>query len=187
MKYLIAGLGNIGDQYKDTRHNIGFTILDTLAEASNTVFADKRYGFVGEFKYKARTYLLLKPSTFVNLSGKAVNYWLRKGKIPVENLLVVVDDISLPFGTLRIRPGGGDAGHNGLLNISQVFGHQNYTRLRFGIGKEFKPDRQVDYVLGEWSENEQALLPDRVALAMDAIKSFGTIGVERTMNLYNNK
>ena len=187
MKYLIAGLGNIGDTYKDTRHNIGFTILDALAEASNMVFEDKRYGFVGELTHKARIYLLLKPSTFVNLSGKAVNYWLNKGKIPPENLLVVVDDISLPFGTLRLRPGGGDAGHNGLFDISQVLGHQNYARLRFGIGKEFMPSGQVNHVLGEWSDNEKALLPERIALAAEAIKSFGVIGVERTMNLYNNK
>lgn len=185
MKYLIVGLGNIGEEYQDTRHNIGFTILDALSDASNVVFRDKRYGFVGDFKYKARTFILLKPSTFVNLSGKAVNYWLKKEKIPVERLLVIVDDVSLPFGKLRLRPRGGDAGHNGLINIDEVLGHQNYARLRFGIGHEFMPSQQVNYVLGQWSPEEKKLLPKQFELAIDMIKSFGTLGVERTMNLYN--
>lgn len=185
MKYLIVGLGNIGEEYQDTRHNIGFTILDALSDASNVVFRDKRYGFVGDFKYKARTFILLKPSTFVNLSGKAVNYWLKKEKIPVERLLVIVDDVSLPFGKLRLRPRGGDAGHNGLINIHQVLGHQNFARLRFGIGHEFMPSQQVNYVLGQWSPEEKKLLPKQIDLAIDMIKSFGTLGVERTMNLYN--
>jgi len=187
LKYLIVGLGNIGEQYQETRHNIGFTILDALAKASNVVFMDKRYGFVGEVKYKARNFVLLKPSTYVNLSGKAVNYWMKKEKIPVERLLVIVDDISLPFGTLRLRPRGGDAGHNGLINIQQVLGHHNYSRIRFGIGDEFRPSQQVDYVLGPWSPEEQEILPQRIELTIEIIKSFGTLGVERTMNLFNNK
>ena len=186
MKYLIVGLGNIGEEYQDTRHNIGFTILDALAEASNVVLMDKRYGFIGELKYKARTFLLLKPSTYVNLSGKAVNYWLKKEKIPIDRLLVIVDDISLPFGTLRLRPGGGDAGHNGLINIHQVLGHQYYSRIRFGIGNEFQPSQQVDYVLGPWSPEEKKILPQRINVALEMIKSFGTLGVERTMSRYNN-
>lgn len=185
MKYLIVGLGNIGGEYQDTRHNIGFTILDALADASNVVFRDKRYGFVGDFKYKARTLVLLKPSTFVNLSGKAVNYWLKKEKIPVERLLVIVDDVSLPFGKLRLRPGGGDAGHNGLFNIQQVLGHQNYARIRFGIGQEFPPGMKVNYVLGQWSPEEKDLLPKRIDVVIEMIRSFATLGVERTMNLFN--
>ncbi len=185
MKYLIVGLGNIGAEYQDTRHNIGFTILDALSDASNVVFRDKRYGFVGDFKYKARIFILLKPSTYVNLSGKAVNYWLKKEKIPVERLLVIVDDVSLPFGKLRLRPRGGDAGHNGLISIHQVLGHQNYARLRFGIGHAFMPSQQVNYVLGQWSPEEKKLLPTQIDLAIDMIKSFGMLGVERTMNLYN--
>lgn len=185
MKYLIVGLGNIGEEYQDTRHNIGFTILDALAEASNVVFRDKRYGFVSDLKYKARTFILLKPSTYVNLSGKAVNYWLKKEKIPAERLLVIVDDVSLPFGKLRLRPAGGDAGHNGLINIQQVLGHHHYARIRFGIGQEFPPGLKVNYVLGQWSAEEKEELPRRIDLAIEMIKSFATLGVERTMNRYN--
>lgn len=187
MKYLVVGLGNIGEKYHTTRHNIGFRILDALVQASNIVFEDKRYGFVAENKYKGRKIILLKPTTFVNLSGRAVNYWLKKQKIPVENLLVVVDDLSLPFGILRLRPKGGDAGHNGLINITQILGHQDYARLRFGIGSNFPPNSQVNYVLGTWSEEEKKKLPERIEVAMEIIKSFGTIGVDRTMNLYNNR
>jgi len=187
VKYLIAGLGNIGDEYARTRHNIGFDILDALAGASNISFKDKRYGFVAEYRYRARSYWLLKPSTFVNLSGHAVRYWLRKLKLPVENLLVVVDDIALPFGTLRLRARGGDAGHNGLNHIQTILGTAGYARLRFGIGNEFHQGRQVDYVLGDWDEDEAARLPGRIEMAGEIIKSFGVIGLERTMNMYNNK
>jgi PTH1 family peptidyl-tRNA hydrolase len=187
VKYLIAGLGNIGDEYARTRHNIGFDILDALAGASNISFKDKRYGFVAEYRYRARSYWLLKPSTFVNLSGNAVRYWLRKLKLPVENLLVVVDDIALPFGTLRLRARGGDAGHNGLNHIQTILGTAGYARLRFGIGSEFHPGRQVDHVLGDWDEEEAAKLPERIEMAGEIIKSFGVIGLERTMNMYNNK
>lgn len=187
MKYLIAGLGNIGPDYEHTRHNIGFDILDALAGASGVSFADKRYGFIGEMKYRARGYWLLKPSTFVNLSGNAVRYWMRKLKIPLENLLVVVDDIALPFGTLRLRAKGGDAGHNGLAHINTILGTTGYARLRFGIGDEFHPGGQVNYVLGGWSDEQQKLLPELMEQAGEIIKDFGVIGVERTMNRYNKK
>jgi PTH1 family peptidyl-tRNA hydrolase len=187
MKYLIAGLGNIGPEYKNTRHNIGFQILDALAEASNISFNDKRYGFVAEYNYKARSFILLKPSTFMNLSGRAVNYWLQKEKIDIKNLLVVVDDIALPFGTLRVRAKGGAGGHNGLENINQVLGRNDYARLRFGIGDSFHKGYQVDYVLGEWTKDEQKELPFKIDDAIEIIKSFGTIGVERTMNFHNKR
>ena len=187
MKYLIAGLGNIGDKYKNTRHNIGFKILDALAEASNISFQDKRYGFVSYLKHKGRTYVLLKPSTYVNLSGKAVSYWLKKEKIPLERLLVVVDDISLPFGSIRLRPKGGDAGHNGLANINQVLATNDYARIRFGIGNGFYKGNQVNYVLGEWSPEEEEKLDELIEHAGEMIKAFGTIGMELTMTRYNKK
>ena len=187
MKYLITGLGNIGEQYAHTRHNIGFDILDALAKASNISFDDKRYGAITCLKFKGKLFYLLKPSTFVNLSGRSVDYWLKKLKIPVENLLVVADDIALPFGILRLRPGGGDAGHNGLFHISQILGTNNYARLRFGIGNDFPPGMQVEYVLGEFPPEEQKNLPARIERAAEIIISFGMSGVELTMNQYNNK
>jgi PTH1 family peptidyl-tRNA hydrolase len=187
MKYLVAGLGNIGSEYAHTRHNVGFDILDALAGASNIDFKDKRYGFITEMKYRARSYWLLKPSTYVNLSGNAVRYWLRKLKLTEENLLVVVDDIALPFGTLRLRARGGDAGHNGLAHITTILGTNNYARLRFGIGDEFKPGGQVNYVLGEWDEEQQKKLPERFEAACEIIRSYGVIGLEQTMNAYNNR
>lgn len=187
MKYLIAGLGNIGDKYENTRHNIGFKVLDALAKASNISFQDKRYGFVAHLKHKGRTYVLLKPSTYVNLSGKAVNYWLKKEKVPLERLLVVVDDVSLPFGSIRLRPKGGDAGHNGLANINQVLATNQYPRLRFGIGNGYSKGNQVDYVLGEWSPEEEEQLDELIDHATGMIKSFGTIGLELTMTRYNKK
>ena len=187
MKYLVVGLVNIGNEYAHTRHNIGFDILDALAGASNISFKDKRYGFIVEMKYRARTYWLLKPSTFVNLSGNAVRYWLKKLKLPEDNLMVVVDDIALPFGTLRLRAKGGDAGHNGLAHITSILGTSNYARLRFGIGDDFHSGQKVDYVLGEWTGEQEKLLPERIEMAGEIIKSFGVIGLERTMNLFNNK
>jgi len=187
LKYLIAGLGNIGDKYENTRHNVGFKILDALAEASNIVFEDRRYGFVGHLKHKGRTFVLLKPSTFVNLSGKAVNYWLKKEKIPLERLLVVVDDISLPLGSIRLRPKGGDAGHNGLANINQVLGTNDYARLRFGIGDGFPKGAQVNYVLGKWTPEEQQQLKELIEHAIEMIKSFATLGLELTMTRYNKR
>jgi len=187
VKYLIAGLGNIGDEYAHTRHNIGFDILDALAGASNISFKDKRYGFVAEYKYRARTYILLKPSTYMNLSGNAVRYWLRKEKLDLDRLLVVVDDLALPFGSLRVRAKGGDAGHNGLNHIQNMLGTAAYARMRFGIGNDYHQGQQVDYVLSGWSEEEEKALPERKEQACEIIKSFGTIGLQRTMNLYNNK
>jgi PTH1 family peptidyl-tRNA hydrolase len=187
LKYLIAGLGNIGSEYSNTRHNIGFVVLDALAKASNISFNDSRYGSISEVKYKGRTFILLKPSTYMNLSGKAISYWLQKEKIPFENLLVVLDDIALPLGSLRLRSGGSDGGHNGLKSIDSVLGHQNYARLRFGIGGNFPKGYQVDYVLGEWDVEEKKILPERLKVASDIVLSFGTIGVERTMNFFNKK
>lgn len=187
MKYLITGLGNIGPEYKNTRHNIGFQILDALAGASNISFSDKRYGFVSEYKYKSRTFVLLKPTTYMNLSGRAVNYWLQKEKIPVDKLLVLVDDIALPFGSVRLRAKGGPGGHNGLINVSNILGHNNYARLRFGIGDNFHQGFQIDYVLSDWTKEEQNLIPERIEHCIEIIKSFGTIGVERTMNFFNTK
>ena len=187
MKYLIAGLGNIGAEYKNTRHNIGFQILDALAGASNILFEDKRYGFVGDYKFKARSFILLKPTTYMNLSGRAVSYWLQKEDIPIENLLVLVDDLALPFGTLRLKAKGSAGGHNGLENINQVLGRNDYARLRFGIGDNFHKGFQVDYVLGEWNAEEKKELPGKIDSCIEIIQSFGTIGVERTMNSYNKK
>ncbi len=187
MKYLVAGLGNIGDEYANTRHNIGFQMLDSLAASEKLVFADKRYGFVTEYKYKGRIFVLLKPSTFMNLSGRAVHYWLQKEKLELDHLLVLVDDLALPFGAVRLKGKGSDGGHNGLKNINEVLGTQNYARLRFGVGNDFQQGRQINYVLGEWSEEEEKALPERFKLTSDMIRSFGTIGVERTMNFFNNK
>ena len=187
MKYLITGLGNIGREYEDTRHNIGFMTLDALAKASNVVFADKRYGFLAEMKLKNKQLVLLKPSTYMNLSGYAVRYWLQKEKIPLENLLVVVDDLALPFGTLRLKPKGSNAGHNGLNHIETTLGTQQYSRLRFGIGSDFPEGRQLNYVLGAFTGDEQKLLPERIELAADIIKTFCLAGVNDAMNRYNNK
>jgi PTH1 family peptidyl-tRNA hydrolase len=188
MKYLIAGLGNIGPQYQNTRHNIGFKVLDALAEASNIVFADKRYGFVAEMRLKGRTLILLKPSTYMNLSGNAIRYWLQKEKIADENLLVVVDDLALPFGTLRLKGKGSDGGHNGLRHIQDILGTQNYARLRFGIGNNFNGGgQQVNYVLGEFSDEEEKALPERLSVCSDMIKTFCLAGLQTAMNQYNNK
>jgi PTH1 family peptidyl-tRNA hydrolase len=187
VKYLIAGLGNIGSEYKNTRHNIGFQILDALAGASNISFNDKRYGFVAEYKFKARTFVLLKPTTYMNLSGRAVAYWLQKEDIELTNLLVLVDDLALPFGTIRVRAKGGAGGHNGLENINQVLGRNDYARLRFGIGDNFHKGFQVDYVLSDWSREEDKELPAKIDTCIEIIQSFGTIGTERTMNFFNKK
>lgn len=188
MKYLIVGLGNIGDEYQNTRHNIGFRILDALARASNIVFnVNKRYGALAEYKFKGRTFLLLKPSTYMNLSGNAVRYWMQKAKIPLEHVLIIVDDIALPLGTLRVRAKGGDAGHNGLKHIAEILGTNAYARVRFGIGNDFSQGQQIDYVLGEWTEEEEKVLPERIDKVIQIIKSFGTIGLDRTMNQFNNK
>ena len=187
MKYLIVGLGNIGAEYVGTRHNIGFTVLDALAEATNAVLTTARYGDVAEVRYKGRTLLLLKPSTYMNLSGKAVRYWLDTEKIPLENLLVVSDDIALPFGTLRLRPKGSAGGHNGLKNIAELLGSEEYARMRFGVGGDFPRGHQVEYVLGEWTDEERQAMPERLKVFVDAIRSFVTQGCALTMNFFNKK
>lgn len=187
MKYLIVGLGNIGDEYHNTRHNIGFKILDALAEASNIVFEDCRYGSIGELSLKGNKLILLKPSTYMNLSGNAVRYWLAQEHIPVENLLVIVDDIALPLGTLRLKPQGSDAGHNGLGHIQSILNTTTYARLRIGIGNDFPRGAQVNYVLGKWNREELAILDPKLPIAIDMIKSFCLSGIQNTMNQYNTK
>lgn len=184
-KFLIAGLGNIGSKYHNTRHNIGFKILDKLAEENNLTWETEKLGDITIHKKKGRTFLLLKPSTFMNLSGKAVRYWLDKEKIPLENLLVITDDLNLPFGTLRIKTKGSDGGHNGLKDIQNTLQTNKYNRFRFGISDEFSKGRQIDYVLGEWDEEENKKLPERLEKSIKAIESFGLAGINNTMNTFN--
>ena len=185
MKYLIVGLGNIGPEYQDTRHNIGFNVLDAFAKASNIVFDDKRYGFVAETSLKGRKIFLLKPTTYMNLSGNAVRYWMNKENIALERLLVVVDDLSLPLGALRLKGKGSNGGHNGLGNIQSVIGTQQYARLRVGIGNDFPKGMQVDWVLGKYDENEIKTLSPSIETAVDMIKSFVLSGLDITMNQFN--
>lgn len=185
MKYLIAGLGNIGEEYSGTRHNIGFMILDALAAASNIHFTSNRLAYTCSLKHKGRTFVLIKPGKYVNLSGRAIHYWLKKEKVPLYRFLVVLDDLALPSGNLRLRAHGGAGGHNGLEHINQVLGTQKYARLRFGIGNEFHPGQQVDYVLGKWTDEERSGLDERIETAGKIILGFGTLGLERCMNLYN--
>lgn len=185
MKYLIVGLGNIGSEYEDTRHNIGFKVLDAFAKASNAVFEDKRYGAVCELKLKGRTLLLLKPNTYMNLSGKAVSYWMQKEKVALEDLLVIVDDLALPFGTLRLRGQGSDGGHNGLKSINVLLGTNAYARLRIGIGNDFQRGGQIDYVLGQWTPDEEVALPALQERGGEVITAFVLQGLARTMNIYN--
>ena len=187
MKYLVVGLGNIGAEYAATRHNIGFRVLDALAEASNISFTTVRYGAMATLKHRGRTVYLLKPSTYMNLSGKAVRYWLSEAKVEQSQLLVVVDDIALPFGELRMRKKGSAGGHNGLKNISELLGNEDYARMRFGIGGDFARGHQVDYVLGEWSAEEREKMDERLKLFSDAILSYISVGLERTMNTFNKK
>ncbi len=187
MKFLIVGLGNIGQEYEGTRHNIGFRVLDALARASKLVFEDKRYGAVTTLSVKGQQLVLLKPSTYMNLSGNAVRYWMGKENIPLERLLIVVDDLALPFGTLRMKPSGSDAGHNGLKHIASVLGTQSYPRLRFGIGNEFPRGGQIDFVLGQFTEENLKTMDERVELAGEMIKSFCLAGIQTTMNQYNKK
>lgn len=186
-KYLIAGLGNIGAEYVNTRHNIGFKVLDHLAKQESLDFTTAKLGAVAEYKLKGRTLFLLKPNTYMNLSGKAVKYWLDKENIPPENLLVVTDDLNLPFGTIRIKAKGSDGGHNGLKSIQQILNTADYPRFRFGISDAFKKGQQVNYVLGEWDEEEKAKLPERLDLSVEAIKSFALSGLANTMSSYNGK
>lgn len=187
MNFLIVGLGNIGVEYANTRHNIGFKVLDALAKASNLVFEDKRYGAIATLKVKNQTLTLLKPSTYMNLSGNAVRYWMNEKKIPLENVLVVVDDLALPFGQLRMKPSGSEAGHNGLRHITSVLGTQQYARLRFGIGNDFPRGGQVDFVLGEFGPEDMEKMDERLTLAGDMIKAFALSGIQFAMNNFNRK
>lgn len=187
MKYLIVGLGNIGSQYWGTRHNIGFRVVNRLVEDAGEQFTEQRYGAIARMRIKNKELVVLKPNTFMNLSGNAVRYWLQKENIPLENLLVIVDDLALPFGVLRLKPQGSDAGHNGLKNIQQILGTTTYNRLRFGIGNQFPRGGQIDYVLGLLDPEELEVMPDIIKRAVEIIKSFCLAGVQITMNQFNNK
>ncbi len=187
MKYLIVGLGNIGAEYENTRHNIGFMVLDAFAKASGTIFNSDRLANVATAKVRGHQVFLVKPTTFMNLSGKAVSYWMKLEKIPLENVLVIVDDLALPFGALRMRGNGSEAGHNGLRNITEVLGTQQYARLRFGIGNDYPKGRQVDFVLGKWSDDELKTIAERTEITTKAIQSFVLEGLQRAMNQYNGK
>lgn len=187
MKYLIVGLGNIGSEYADTRHNAGFRVADTLAERSGSPFSSDRYGSVALVRHRGQELVVLKPSTYMNLSGKAVRYWMQHERIPLERVIVVVDDIALPFGHLRLRKNGSDGGHNGLKSIAECVGSSDYGRLRFGIGGDFARGQQVDYVLGRWTPEESSALPELTAQCADAILSWVTEGPDRAMNRFNTK
>ena len=187
MEYLIAGLGNIGSEYASTRHNMGFMVLDAWAQASNTLFSVQRYGSVAEVSFKGRHFHLLKPSTYMNLSGNAVRYWLQKLSIPMENLIVISDDLNLPFGTIRMREGGSAGGHNGLQNIIDTLGTDAWARIRVGIGNEFSRGGQIDFVLGDLSEEEKMLVPEISARIIQGIKDFSTIGAQKAMSFLNTK
>lgn len=186
-KFLIIGLGNVGAEYEHTRHNIGFEVLDALARASNLVFRPDRYAHVAELKHKGKTFILVKPTTFMNLSGNAVRYWMQTEKVSIENILVITDDLALPFGALRMRGKGSDGGHNGLKHIQEILGTDQYARLRCGIGSGFRKGQQVDYVLGKWSDEEFKGLDDVIQKSIAACLSFGLIGLARTMNTCNTK
>ncbi|WGD36100.1 aminoacyl-tRNA hydrolase [Olleya sp. YS] len=186
-KFLIVGLGNIGEKYANTRHNIGFKVLDFLAKKESLTFETQKLGDITTYKLKGRTFILLKPSTYMNLSGKAVQFWLTKEKVPLENLLVITDDLNLPFGSIRIKTKGSDGGHNGLKDIQNTLNSTKYNRFRFGISDAFSKGRQVDYVLGEWEDEEIKLLPERLEKAVEVIKSFGLSGINNTMNTFNGK
>ncbi len=187
LKYLIAGLGNIGLEYVHTRHNIGFDVVEAVAHSLDATFKNDKKVWLAEARHKGRSLFLIKPTTFMNLSGEAVRYWLTSLKIPRENLLIVSDDLALPFGSLRLKPSGGAAGHNGLTSIIECLQTDQFARLRFGIGSDFAKGRQSDYVLGKWSSEEGAHLPEKINLAADIVKSFATLGIQPTMNLFNNK
>lgn len=186
-KFLIVGLGNIGAEYANTRHNIGFKVLDFLAKQESLDFQTVKLGALAEYKVKGRTLLLLKPNTYMNLSGKAVQYWMEKEKIAKENILVITDDLNLPFGTIRIKPKGSDGGHNGLKSIQQTLNTADYPRFRFGISDDFKKGKQVDYVLGVWDEEEKVKLTERLEISVKAIQSFALSGLGNTMSDFNGK
>ena len=185
--FLVAGLGNIGAEYSGTRHNMGFMVLDAWAKASNAVFQSGRYGSTAEVTFKGRRFTLLKPSTYMNLSGKAVRYWMNELKLPIENLIVISDDLNLPFGTLRMRKNGSAGGHNGLANITEMLGSQDYARIRVGIGNDFRRGGQIDFVLGELSEEEMKAMPEICERAISGIKAFATVGPDRAMNSLNTR
>ena len=187
MKYLIVGLGNPGDEYQDTRHNIGFMVLDALAKASNTVFEDKRYGFVAHMRIKNRELVLLKPTTFMNLSGNAVRYWMNQEKIDPQNLLIVADDLALPLGKIRLKSKGSGGGHNGIGNIIQVLCSEQFSRLRVGIGNDFPMGAQIKFVLDPFNEDERKVLDERIPVAVEAVKNFCLAGIDDTMCKFNNK
>ncbi len=194
-KFLIVGLGNIGNEYKFTRHNIGFEVADALVKsfikeedkARTKLFENEKLAFVNYSRFKGKQLVIIKPTTYMNLSGKSVNFWMQSEKIPLENIIIITDDLALPFGSLRLKKKGSDGGHNGLSNIAQTLNSTEYIRLRFGIGSNFSAGHQVDYVLNQWNEEEQKILPEKINLAAEMVKSFVIIGVERTMSLYNNK
>ncbi len=187
MKYLILGLGNIGEEYENTRHNIGFKIIDKLTKDNSISISLDRHAYIGELKYKGRTLILAKPTTYMNLSGKALQYWMQKEKIPVEHVLIIVDDIALPFGTVRMKAKGSDGGHNGLKHIQQTLGHSNYARLRFGIGNNYAKGRQIDYVLGEWGADEQKDLSTYIDKSIEGIFQFVSLGIDKAMTVTNQK
>ncbi len=187
MKYLIVGLGNIGNEYAETRHNIGFLVLDSMALEADVRFSTERYASKAVLKHKGRQFILIKPSTYMNLSGKAVRYWMEKENICVENLLIVTDDLALPLGNLRMKAKGSDGGHNGLNHIIELLHTSDFARLRFGIGNDFPKGHQVDYVLEKWNNEEKKLLQERIKLAVEMILTFGTAGMDKAMNTYNNK
>ncbi|MCX6283720.1 MAG: aminoacyl-tRNA hydrolase [Bacteroidetes bacterium] len=187
MKYLIVGLGNTGDEYEDTRHNIGFIIADALAREGKAVFKTERHAAMTKLTVKGRIMVVIKPTTYMNLSGKAVRYWMQKEDIPLENILVIVDDFALPLGSLRMRKKGSDGGHNGLISIIEYLESNEFTRIRFGIGNDFAKGYQVDYVLGRWTDQETKTLIPRVKEAVEMIRSFVLIGADRTMNVFNKR
>lgn len=185
MKYLIAGLGNIGDEYKHTRHNIGFDVADAFAAKHKAVFNNDRLADVAECKWKGKTFIVIKPTTYMNLSGRAIKYWLDKEKIPVENLLVILDDLALPLDVIRLRPGGSDAGHNGLKSIQESLGTNQYPRLRFGVGNNYPKGRQVEFVLSKWKNTEEPVVQEKINKSTEIIENFASIGIARTMNECN--
>jgi len=186
VKFLIIGLGNIGSEYDNTRHNIGFAVADHIAAQRELTFSSQRYGSIASFRFKGRTFVILKPATYMNLSGKAVKYWMQKENIELKNILVIVDDLSLPLGALRLKSSGSAGGHNGLESIISVLGTNDFPRLRFGIGSDFPKGAQVQYVLGKWSSEETAIINPVIAVCHELVISFATIGIQRTMNLFNN-
>ncbi len=186
MKYLIVGLGNIGTEYHHTRHNIGFDVADAFAAKHGAAFRSDRLADVAEVKWKGRIFIVIKPTTYMNLSGRAVKYWMDKEKVPLENVLVIMDELALPLDVIRLRPGGSDAGHNGLKSIQESIGTNQYPRLRFGIGNDFPKGRQVDYVLGKWSAKEEPVVLQKTDKCTEVIESFASIGLQRSMNNYNN-